>query len=284
VSGAVALIGDPVRHSPSPTMHRAAFAALGLDVDYEAIRVHREALPDVFPSLARRFLGLNVTRPLKEAVLPLLDEVSPEASRAGSVNTVSFREDRAEGTSTDGAGFLAALRHAGVPTPSRAMILGTGGAARAVGAALIEGGTSVTVSGRNADAGHRLVADLGPGPARFVPPTGLAEAVAGAELLVNATPVGGWPETADSPLPGDVPLPAEVAVFDLVYRPRPTALLARARTAGCLTIEGVEMLVEQGAASLRVWTGLEPPVDVMRAAALRALEREPQAAGTGGDR
>jgi shikimate dehydrogenase len=271
---AVALIGDPVAQSPSPAMHRAGFEALGLSMDYRALRVTARSLPQIFPSLSRRFLGLNVTRPLKEAVVPLLDEVSPGAKAAGSVNTVAFRNGRAEGHSTDGSGFLAALRRAGVGTVEAALILGTGGAARAVGAALAGAGARVMVSGRNPEAGDRLAADLG---VTFVPTARLAGLLGEANLLVNATPVGGWPDPTSCPLPEGTPLEPGLIVFDLVYRPRRTVLLDRASSAGCLTIEGAEMLVEQGVGSFRIWTGLEPPVEVMRRAALDHLDdRSPQ--------
>ncbi len=279
----IALIGDPVAHSVSPAVHGAAFAAAGLPLTYEAVRVSREDLPTALPRLRRAFLGLNVTRPLKEAILPLLDEVSAEAARAGSVNTVRFHEGIGEGHSTDGRGFLAALGAAGGAPPRRAVVLGTGGAARAVTAALVEAETSVTVAGRNARAGRRLAADLGGASGtggrsravRFVTigPGPLARALAEADLLVNATPVGSDPRSRESPLPEGVPLPP--TVFDLVYRPRRTALLASAEAAGSRVVEGVEMLVEQAARSFEVWTGLPASADAMRAAAYRALEEDP---------
>ncbi|HXF56379.1 MAG TPA: shikimate dehydrogenase [Actinomycetota bacterium] len=270
---AVALIGDPVAQSVSPEMQRAAFAALGLDLDYVAVRVPLDELPAIWPRLAASFRGLNVTRPLKQAVIPYLDGLSEEARRARSVNTVRFVQGRAEGHSTDGAGFLAALRRAGVGRVGRALVLGTGGAARAVVAALRSEGTVVRVSGRNRRAGQRLANELG---ARYVPPEtrALSTAVAMADLLVNATPVGSWPDVAASPLPDSVQLHPGLTVFDLVYRPRRTALLDRAARAGCRTVGGIEMLVEQGARSFELWTGLSAPVEIMREAALRALRSE----------
>lgn len=270
---AVALIGDPVAQSVSPQMQRAAFAALGLDLDYVAVRVPLEELPATWPRLAASFRGLNVTRPLKQAVIPYLDGLSEEARRARSVNTVRFTEGRAEGHSTDGAGFLAALRRAGVGRVGRALVLGAGGAARAVVAALRSEGTVVRVSGRNRRAGQRLANELG---ARYVPPEtrALSTAVAMSDLLVNATPVGSWPDVTASPLPDAVELHPGLTVFDLVYRPRRTALLDRAARAGCRIVEGIEMLVEQGARSFELWTGLPAPVEVMREAALRALRAE----------
>ena len=268
----IALIGDPVDKSPSPAMHGAAFEALGLSLAYVAARVTQADLIENFPFLRKAFVGLNVTRPLKEAILPLLDIVSPEAAEAGSVNTVTFRKEGAEGFSTDGAGFLAALRRAGVGTPRRALILGTGGAARAVAGALRKAGASVVVAGRNVVAGARLASHLkGVG---FLPMDArqLARRVEDADLLVNATPVGSEPDTRACPLPGEVELRPGLTVFDLVYRPRRTALLARAEAAGCRVVEGIEMLVEQGAASFSIWTGLPAPVEIMRQAAYGVLD------------
>jgi shikimate dehydrogenase len=217
---------------------------------------------------------LNVTIPLKERIVPMLDALSPQAARAGSVNTVRFVDGSPEGTSTDGDGFLTALRRTGLDIPRTALILGTGGAARSVACALLAEGTTVTVHGRNIARGRRLALDLG---ARFLPaqPGRLRGSLGEAELLVNATPIGGLADPAHCPLPADAPLHRDLVVFDLVYRPRRTALLDRARAAGCTTVEGIEMLVEQAAGSFEIWTGLPAPVEVMRAAGYRALDRRP---------
>jgi shikimate dehydrogenase len=272
---AVALIGDPVSHSVSPAMHAAVFRHAGLDLGYEALTVRRDQLADAFPQLRERFVGLNVTRPLKEAVIPMLDRISPEAERAGSVNTVVFGAN-AVGHSTDGAGFMAALRRAGVSSVARAVVLGTGGAARAVAASLIDDGSRVTVWGRNRKTGERLAADL---RVEFFPAddyAALAAALDGADLLVNATPVG--TRAGDSPVPSEL-VPSRIAVFDLLYRPRWTTLLLQADAAGSLPIHGIDMLIEQGARSFELWTGIDAPVDVMRHAAYAALEDVPAPAG-----
>ncbi len=263
---AIALIGDPVRHTPSPAMHRAAFAATGLDMTYVAERVTLEDLPRAFDGLRERTIGLNVTIPLKEAVVPLLDEVRGAAAAAGSVNTVTFRDGLAIGDSTDGEGFMAALRGSGAPLPRRALILGAGGAARAVGAALRESGSIVTMAARDRGRARGAADAIGAGTIPL-DHAALIASLGEADLLVNATPLGDR-----SPLPADVALRSELTVFDLVYRPRVTSLLAAARAAGCRTVEGVEMLVEQGARSFEIWTGVRPPVDVMRDAALAHLE------------
>lgn len=271
----IALVGDPVSQSASPAMQRAAFAAAGLAMDYTTVRICAGELADAFPDLRRRFAGLNVTRPLKEEVLPLLDAVSPAAAAAGSVNTVVLSGGAARGESTDGAGFLAALARVTHPRVRRALILGTGGAARAVAAALRQDGATVEVAGRNTSAAQLLRSQLG---VDVVANDGesIAAAVASADLLVNATPVGAEDRPAMSLLPetvlsNPVPLHPALVVVDLVYRPRRTHLLERAALAGCRTVEGVEMLIEQGARSFELWTGHRAPVPEMRRAAYAAL-------------
>jgi shikimate dehydrogenase len=258
----IALIGDPVAQSPSPAMHRAAFAATRLEVDYVAERIAADELGAAFERLRTVYAGLNVTRPHKETIVPLLDQVRGTAAETGSVNTVTMMNGEAIGDSTDGAGFLAALDRSGAPSPERALILGAGGSARAVVAALRSRGTTVTVAARN------------PAKARGLPASAIAleaepvrEALHAADLLVNATPLGDR-----LPILDWVRLPRGLIVFDLVYAPRSTALLAAARDAGCRTVEGIEMLVEQGAHSFEIWTGIPAPTGVMREAALASLE------------
>lgn len=262
---AYALVGDPVAQSISPPMQRAALEATGIPGTYRAVRITAGELARHFGELREQFDGLNVTRPLKEEILPLLDEVSPAATAAGSVNTVTFRAGRAIGDSTDGEGFLRALGRASPGRRSPALILGAGGAARAVAAALAEDGVEeVWVFARNAAAAERLRA------------AGLAEPVADlpaalecAGVLINATPVG---SNGDCPLPDGLAPGPGTAVVDLVYRPRATPLLRLGERAGCPTVEGVEMLVEQGALSFQIWTGRAAPLSRMRAAAQAALD------------
>jgi shikimate dehydrogenase len=280
MTGLIGLIGDPVEGSVSPAMHRAAFAEAGLDLEYLAERVTPDALPATFPDLVRRFRGLNVTRPLKEAILPLLDGVGTEAAAAGSVNTVVVADDgRTQGRSTDGAGFLAAVRRVVDRPVGRAVVLGSGGAARAVAMALAEDGAYVVTIGRNAAAGVRMVVHLADHGRRvrfehspWDAEAALAPCLAGCHLLVNATPVGGTDDPSASPLPARLELDPATTVVDLVYRPRRTALLARAAAAGCPTVEGIEMLIEQGARSFELWTGMQAPLEVMRRAAYEALD------------
>ncbi|MHB8395323.1 MAG: shikimate dehydrogenase family protein [Candidatus Dormibacteria bacterium] len=276
----VALIGSAVGGSPSPAMHRAAFESLGLaSWSYSKIAVRRGALPDRWKELAATHVGINVTAPHKEVAARLVDELTPAAAVAGSVNTVVFSSEGSIGATTDGPGFLKALARAGIPNPRRALVLGTGGAARAIGAALLERGTTVTISGRNASAGKLVVAALsaaGSGQVAFAPmaAAALAPLLAGADLLVNATTAGSLSSPDESPLPPGLAPSRGNVVFDAVYLPQMTPLLKLANDSGCVTVFGLEMLVEQAALSFALWTGLEAPLEVMRRAAQIALFSE----------
>jgi shikimate dehydrogenase len=272
----VALVGDPVAHSLSPAIQSAAFAAAGLDWQYRLVRVADGELETAWPGLARRFRGLNVTSPHKQTAARLADALSPTARVCASVNTLTFGPAGALGDSTDGAGFLRALRRAAPGVPEIAVVLGTGGAGRAVVAALAAEGVEVRVVGRNHLAGGELARDLagaGPGLVGFFGDGEevLAAALDGAGLLVNATTLGGPGQAWLSPVPDGVQLRQDLIVFDLVYQPRRTLLLSRAQASGCLVIEGLDMLVEQGALSFEAWTGVDAPLPKMREAADQAV-------------
>lgn len=276
----VALVGDPVGHSVSPAIHLAAFSALKLDWEYRLVRVPEGQLELEWPALARRFRGLNVTSPHKQEAARLADTLSPVARRCASVNTLTFGPGGAFGDSTDGAGFLAALRQAVGRVPAVVVLLGTGGGARAVAAALSGEGAEVRVVGRNLAAGEALATDLarsGWGGITFLGsgPASLATALEGAQLLVHATTVGGPALPEQSPIPDALFLDPELVVFDLVYWPRPTPLRRRAADSGCRFVDGLDMLVEQAALALEAWTGLAAPRPVMRQAAQQAIEDSP---------
>jgi shikimate dehydrogenase len=286
----VGVLGDPVRHSLSPAMHNAAIAVLGLDWAYLALPVAAGDLAVVLRALAAiDCRGLNVTLPHKQAAAVLADELTPLARRLGAVNTLVRRDGGGWlGTNTDVEGFLAPLRPLGA---REALVLGCGGSARAVVAGLVDLGLGcIRVAGRDAtrlESFVRSCADWAPG---LVPlawgadsagsPDPLGAALASTDLIVNTTPVGmasgsDPSATERSPLRPDqvATLSPGATVYDLIYTPRPTALLRLARGRGCRTIDGLEMLVQQGAASLRLWSGLqEMPVIAMRAAALARLE------------
>lgn len=278
----VGLIGWPVEHSLSPAMHNAAFAELGLNWCYVPLPVAPGRLREALRGLvALGFAGANVTAPHKEAVMAHLDEVAPGARAIGAVNTIVVREGRTFGHNTDWRGFLAALREGGFsPQGKRAVVLGAGGAARAVVYALAHTGSEVAVLNRTPQRAEALVGDLSPlfpsipFIALSLNENTLREQAAVAHLLVNATPLGTWPEVDRSPWPEGLAFPGHLTVFDLVYNPPQTRLLQQAAAGGARTIGGLGMLVHQGAAAFRLWTGLEPPVETMYEACRRALGGE----------
>jgi len=275
------IMGWPIEHTLSPTMHNAAFAALGMNWVYLALPVPPDQVEAALRGMvALGFRGGNVTVPHKEAVMAYLDHITEAAQAMGAVNTIVVEEDgRLVGDNTDWAGFMAALRERGFePRGWRALVLGAGGAARAVVYGLARSGAQVTILNRTPERAEALIQHLTPS----VPPSslsfrpldrdGLAEEAARADLLVNATPVGMWPHEEASLWPDSLPYPSHLLAYDLIYRPRETKLLRQARLAGAPTINGLEMLVHQGALGFEMWTGMAAPKKVMRAACERALK------------
>jgi shikimate dehydrogenase len=260
------VLGWPVAHSRSPAMHRAALAAIGrTDLTYQRLPVPPEAFAETVRALpAAGFLGANVTIPHKEAALALADEASEAARAIGAANTLTFRPDGAiAAENTDAPGLLAAL---GAPAPASALVLGAGGSARAAAYALKRAGADVAVWNRTPERARRLACDLG-----VTAVTGRAPA---AEALVNCTAAGlEDPASTFKELPVTADVLGEYAVVvDLVYRAGGTELLRAARRPGCRVVDGLEVLVHQGASSFEIWTGARAPLDVMR----RAARGEPQ--------
>lgn len=271
-----AVVGDPVEHSLSPALHNAAFRALGLDWVYVAFHVPAGRGAQAIAAVrALGLAGLSVTMPHKADVVGSLDCLSPAAARLGAVNTVVPSAGELIGDNTDAPGFLDALREDDGfdPAGRRCLVLGAGSAARAVTLALAEAGAAeVVVVGRRPGTAERCA--MLAGPAGRV---GDAREAAGAELLVNATPVGMAPRGA---LPFDLDpgwLGAGQVVVDLVYEPAVTPLLAAARAAGAATANGLGMLIRQASRQVVLWTGQEPPLGAMSAAALAELARRQRA-------
>ncbi|HXD68351.1 MAG TPA: shikimate dehydrogenase [Gaiellales bacterium] len=249
-----AVIGHPVAHSRSPAMHTAAYEALGLDREYVAIDVEPAVLDLFVGTLAADgFAGVNVTIPHKQAVIELCDELSDEARRAGSVNTVLVRDGGLRGETTDGAGLLWAL---GEVEPADALVLGAGGAARAAVTALADAGWDVAVSARRREGAAALGVGVEPWPPQR-----------GARLVVNATPLG-QQASGPGPVPDELITP-ETIVCDLAYRGdlTPTPLMQAAAARGARAVDGLDVLVGQGIVAFELLTGVPAPVDVMRAAA-----------------
>jgi shikimate dehydrogenase len=277
-----AVIGNPVGHSLSPQIHNAAYAAAGLNFVYTAFRV--EDLAGCLAGLRAMhgFRGLSVTIPHKEAIIPLLDEVEPLARRVGSVNTVTNDNGRLVGATTDGPGTLRAFREAGVSLErKRILFLGTGGAVRAVAFAMADhaGVAAITLFGRTPERVARLADDLRAGGAECAIQTapldsGIEEAVASHDILVNGTPLGMAPESVGKSIVPSGMLEARHVVFDMVYRPERTRLVEDAEAAGARVIGGLDMLVYQAALQFERWTGVPGPADAMFAAARAALRGE----------
>jgi shikimate dehydrogenase len=258
----LAVLGHPVAHSRSPAMHNAALAELGLGDEWRYVAIDLapdELEPRVRAMAGEDFAGANVTVPHKGAALALADTLAETAREIGAANTLSFEAGEIRADNTDAQGLLDALPAS--PAGMRALVLGAGGAARAAVWALLCDGARVDVWNRTALRAEHLCEELGGAP--------VAEpAQADYELIVNTTAAG---LRGEDPF-GELPLEqagfaAAQTVVDLVYGGRPSPLLAAAAAAGATTVDGIEVLVRQGALSLQLWTGREPPLDIMRAAA-----------------
>ncbi len=277
------IIAFPAGHSVSPALQQAAFDHYGLPVRYEAWETPPSALPARVQQLRRPdVIGANVTVPHKQAVMALLDSVDEAALRVGAVNTIANRDGRLLGYNTDVAGFLRALRTdlACEPRGQTVLLLGAGGAARAVAYALLrEGAGRLLIANRNRERAAALARHLAEAAQDATlalcdwDDAALAAAARCAGLVVNATTLGMLGATAASPLAADCFRPG-MAAFDLVYNPPETAFLREARRGGARAIGGLPMLIYQGADSFRIWTGREAPVAAMQAAAAAALARQ----------
>jgi shikimate dehydrogenase len=297
----VGLIGWPVEHSVSPAMHNAAFAELRLNWRYVPLPVPPGQVQIAIHGLgALGFRGANVTVPHKEPARLALNRlfgseaVARDAKALGAVNTLVVERgenagDRItfSGHNTDVAGFLGALRDGGFrPQGTAAVVVGAGGAARAVVFGLMAAkARDIAVLNRTLERAETLVSDLDAAPGGAARPAiqalsltheTLIEAARTAQLLVNATPVGMWPHVDRSIWPEEVPVPSHLTIFDLVYNPLETKLQRQARTSGAHGIDGLGMLVRQGALAFEMWTGEEAPVPVMRRACERSLRSAPR--------
>jgi shikimate dehydrogenase len=261
----LAVLGQPISHSRSPAMHTAALAELGLadEWSYEAI----EVAPEDFEGRVRAmpgeaFVGANVTLPHKLAALSIAEEASEAARAIGAANTLTFAGGRVAAENTDATGLLDALPEP--PSGAHALVLGAGGSARAVVWALVTAGAEVTIWNRTAEKAERLAHEFG---------ASSVEAVSQADfdLLVNATTVGMGASTQASQNLKSLPVDADALgerhqLVDLAYGAVETELVRAAKARGARVVDGLEVLVRQGAASLRIWTGLDPPIEVMRRA------------------
>ena len=275
----VGVMGWPVEHTMSPAMHNAAFSALGMNCCYLPLAVPPDKLPEAVSGLgALGFVGCNVTVPHKQGVWACVADVSDDAQAVGAVNTLFRRGDEWVGGNSDILGFLKSLEEEGIdPANKRALVLGAGGAARGVVYALARDGAQVTLMNRTEARAESLAKEMAQ---RF--PDGIKDALPldaallrreaeQADLLINATSLGMWPEPGRSPWPDHLAFPSHLAVFDLVYNPLRTRLIEQAEAAGAKAVGGLKMLVYQGAVSFSWWFDVMPPTDVMYQVCVRRL-------------
>ncbi|HIE19013.1 TPA: shikimate dehydrogenase [Candidatus Bathyarchaeota archaeon] len=276
-----ALLGDPAEHSLSPCFQNAAFQHLSLDFIYLAFTVKAENLRDAILGVrSLGFHGLNVTMPHKISVIQYLDELDEDAEKIKSVNTILNRNGKLIGYTTDGIGALNALKYNDVNSKGmKIVILGAGGASRSVSFALAREAKELVILNRTVEKAEKLVSDVRRliGRCEKIRWGGLTEEnirkeLREADILVNATPVGMSPNVDETPVDKSY-LHPDLAVFDLVYHPLETRLLREARMVGAKTINGLSMLIHQGAASFEIWTEVKAPIEVMMKAAEEELKR-----------
>jgi shikimate dehydrogenase len=266
------IIGNPVAHSLSPLMHNAAFRSLGLDWKYVPLPVQSHRVHDALKGLiALGFRGANVTVPHKERVIPFLSEFSEDAAAIGAVNTLVVVDDRLLGFNTDWTGFLNHVSESGFDiSGTKALVLGSGGSARAVVYALCSRQAEVTICSRNSATAGAIAADVSKlfrnCRIGFAPLENVKQIAAKPDLVVNTTPVGMHPHTSLCPWPDGVPFPQCRLAYDLIYDPKRTRFLALAEESGAEAMNGLGMLVHQAAAAFKIWTGVEAPIDVMKKA------------------
>jgi shikimate dehydrogenase len=273
-------MGDPIEHTMSPVMHNAAFSALGLDYVYLPFRVKPEALGRAVEGMrALNIKGLNVTIPHKVAVIPFLDRLDPLAEKIGAINTIVNEEGVLTGYNTDATGFLRALLEWGIsPEGKNIVILGAGGAARAIALVLAERGAELSILNRNLSRAGDLCCRIrqalpGKVEALALDEKHLAQLLSGTDILVNTTSIGMGLDRAETPVPARL-LQAELIVFDIVYNPIRTRLLGEAEAAGARTMNGLDMLAWQGALAFEKWTGQPAPLELMKREAMKALGNE----------
>lgn len=273
------VFGDPIAHSLSPAMHNAAFSALGMDCIYHAFRVKPEKLEKaILGAEAMGFGGLNLTVPLKEVALKL-DCIKPDplAEKIGAVNTVVFGETgEIKGYNTDGLGAKQALQNSAVEIKgSKIVVAGAGGAARSIAFQLAADGAEIIIVNRTEGRAIELAKDISAaalsGNVTGRGLSGLKDLLQDANILINTTTLGMHPNV-DTTIATAEDLHPDLTVFDIVYNPLETRLLREAKASGAKTVSGVLMLVYQGAEAFKLWTGIEPPVELMKKTVLEALQ------------
>lgn len=274
------IIGDPVEHSLSPGMHNAAFKELGLDNIYVPFHVKAGELENAINGAhALGIKGLNVTIPHKTEVIKYLDYLDIAAGLIGAVNTIEFGENGAVGHNTDGIGAVRAISEVVPLKNKKIMILGAGGAARAISfQILLSGAKNLVISNRTIDKASELRDDLVEKLDPDVKVTDLGfnleEELQDTDILINTTPIGMYPNISQQPLVTANMMHPGLIVNDIVYNPLKTGLIVEAEKVGAKTISGVKMLIYQGVESFKIWTGIEPPVEVFQNALMDEMNLE----------
>jgi shikimate dehydrogenase len=274
------LIGNPVEHSSSPILHNTAFQHLGLDFIYLVFTVTKESLADALSGMRSLGIkGLNVTMPHKVDVIRYLDELDETARSIGSVNTILNQKGKLIGYTSDGIGALKALKYHGAdPSGKKVVVLGAGGASRSVSFTLAQEAGELVILNRTLMKAQKLVDDLSSHQGRRpkvradkLNSKNVSKELKDADILVNATSVGMRPQESLSPIDPSL-LRSDLVVFDMVYEPLETKLLAEAKRKGATTMDGLSMLVFQGAVSFEIWTGVKAPIEVMMNAVMEELQ------------
>jgi shikimate dehydrogenase len=273
----VGIMGDPVEHSLSPPMHNAAFQQLKMDYVYVPFHVKRGNLgPAIDGARSMGIKGLNITIPHKREVINYLDEIGQAAQLIGAVNTLKFNKNTLTGFNTDGVGAVKAIEEVTPVKGKKIIIMGAGGAARAISfQLLISGAGEVLIANRTRENACKLTAEFGKNFAASVGCLGLDDRLVGelkdTDVLINTTPVGMHPHEDQKPIVTSDMMHRDLVVNDIVYNPLKTALLKEAQKAGAKTISGTKMLIYQGLESFRIWTGITPPVEIFERALMNGL-------------
>jgi shikimate dehydrogenase len=271
------IIGYPIDHTLSPVMHNAAFRELGLDFIYVAFKVESEHLQESISGIRSLGIhGLNVTIPHKEGVIKYLDLVDSEAKKIGSVNTIVNRDDQLVGYNTDGIGAIKALEDNKVELKEKKiLLLGAGGSAKSIAFDLSKFVRRITILNRTQERAKKLAENLKRMYDIEITWNGLSQEairknLSDADVLINATSIGMNPKSDESLVKSDW-LTSEICIFDIVYNPKGTKLVQNAKRIGAKAIDGIDMLVYQGAIAFKIWTDKEPPINVMKIAVRKEI-------------
>jgi len=271
------IIGHPISHSMSPVMHNIALSDLNLDYVYLAFDVLPKNLENALKGMrALNIKGINITIPFKESVIPYLDIIDPLAQKIGAVNTIKLQDDVIYGKNTDAAGFKKSLNEAQInPSGLDVLLLGSGGAARAISYTLIDNINRLAIINRTKQNAEQLVSRLkkesnSPIVAKKLTNINLKNEINIADLLINATPVGMYPSQHDSIINPKM-LHRDLTVIDLVYNPLETQLIKDAKIAGCITLNGLDMLINQGSLAFEWWTNKKPNTSLMKGKIIELL-------------